>query len=166
MSSVASLLGGRSSTRREVIEVVERKKEDKTLDKLMGVRKQRISRFEQERNEAREAWRAARMDLRDVKERWRAAVQDAKDFWRQARDEFFQMATTSGQFRKAKAIYERMKTQAEQLHLESRQAVTPCRDTRQGYFAACQRVKDAYRQQEKLTIMCDEIRLSNRQEES
>lgn len=164
MSSQArSLLGARS--RREVLDVPEARVRDRSLDRLISVRKQRIDRFERECTEAREAWRAARLKLRELKARWRNALQEAKDFWRLARAEFFSMAITSGGFRKAKAIYERMKLQATQLHLECREAVLPCKDMRLEFFNARRRLLDANRQHEKLGMLRDEIRLMNAEKE-
>lgn len=149
--------GGRRS-KREVIDVPERKPEDKSLDKLLNVRKQRLDRLERERKDAREAWRETRQQLRTRKEEWRKALEDAKDFWIQARAEFFKMSTTSGQFRKAKAIYERMKSQAAQMQLECREIVKRCKSAKNEFFEARQRVLTANRQQEKLSILRDEIR--------
>lgn len=162
---MSSMFGGGRS-KREVIDVPESKVQDKSLDRLISVRKQRIDRFERERVEAREAWRAERMKLRDIKERWRIALQDARDFWQSARAEFFSMAMTSGGFRKAKAIYERMKREAAQLHLECREAVLPCKETRTEFFDARKRLLDANRQHEKLGMLRDEIRLLNVEREN
>lgn len=161
--SAQALLGGRRG-KREVIDIPEQKKKDKSLDGLIDVRKQRIDRLERERIEARHAWRDARARLRDVKQRWRCALQEATDHWRQARAAFLQMTTTSGQFRKAKGIYERLKTHAAQLHLECREAVAPCKATRTAFFEARRRVMDANRQYEKLGILRDELRLQNMEE--
>jgi hypothetical protein len=152
---------GQLRSKREVIDVPERKTEDKSLDRLIMVRKQRIDRYERERTEARDAWRTARLKLREVKTRWHEAVEASKDFWQQARAEFFSMAITSGGFRKAKAIYERMKTHAAQLHLECREAVAPCKDSRRAFFDARRRLLDANRQYEKLGMLRDEMKLLN-----
>lgn len=154
-------LFGRSRTKREVIDVPEQKKKDKSLDDLINVRRQRIARLELERNEALQVWRDVRRALHDVKLRWRDALQDTKDYWQQARAEFFRMTTTSGQFRKAKAVYERMKKQAAQLHVEARESVQPCKVAREEFFESRRRVKDANRQYEKLSILRDEMRLQN-----
>jgi hypothetical protein len=75
------------------------------------------------------------------------------------------MATTSGQFRKAKAVYERMKEEAAQLHLACREAVEAAKDKRRLFFAARRRVFEARLQQEKLIMMRDEIRSAQMQEE-
>ena len=164
MRSGQSGLGQRRS-KREVLDVPESKVQDRSLDRLISVRKQRIDRFERERTEAREAWRRARNELCAMKERWREAVQDAKDFWQQSRADFFSMAITSGGFRKAKAVYERMKKQAAQLHLEARESVRPCKATRLEFFDARRRLLDANRQHEKLGMLRDEIRLMNAERE-
>lgn len=163
---MAALAGfGSPRSKREPIEVAERKPEDKRLDKLLGVRKQRLDRLERERKEAREAWRAARAALREAKLRWRDAVQGAKDYWAQARKEFLTMTTTSGQYQKAKVVYERMKQAAADERVRCLESVEKCKTQRGNFFAARERAITANRQQEKLTIMRDELRRLNRQEE-
>jgi len=162
--AAASLIG-RPRSQREVIDIPDARKQDRSVDQLIVVRKQRIERLERERVEARVAWRATRQALREMKERWRDAVDAAQDFWQESRAGFFKMAITSGQFRRAKAIYERMKEDAAQLHLESRDAVAPCKTARAEFFAARSRALDAYRQHEKLSLLRDELRLLNAQQE-
>ncbi|HJV73237.1 MAG TPA: hypothetical protein VJ654_03370 [Noviherbaspirillum sp.] len=144
--------------RREVIDVPEQKVQDQSLDKLLKVRKQRLERLERERKEAREAWRKQRVELHDQKQAWRDAVQAYKDFWQEARASFYRLNLTSGQFRKAKAIYERMKKDAAQSHVECLEAVARCKKGRTQFFEAKRRVLQAHRQQEKLGILRDEIR--------
>lgn len=158
-------LGGRGRSQREVIDIPESRKQDGSIDKLILVRKQRIERLERERVEARLAWRASRQAMRDVKQRWRDALDAAHDFWKEARAGFFKMAVTSGEFRRAKATYERMKEDAAQLHLESREAVAPCKTARTEFFAARRRALDAHRQHEKLSLLRDELKLLNAQPE-
>jgi uncharacterized protein (DUF3084 family) len=153
------------SSRREVIDVPETRPADKSLDLLLKLRKQRIERYEQERRRTRVEWRQQRTELRDLKKRRRQALQDAKDFWKQARDQFLSMVTTSGQYRKAKAIYERMKQSASQLYEECQGAVSRSRLSRTAFFEACKALRDAQRQHEKLGMLRDEIRLLNRQSE-
>jgi hypothetical protein len=126
------------------------------------VRKQRLERLERERIEARQAWRASRADLREAKERWRTAVQDAADYWKEARAQFFRIATTSGEFRKAKAIYDRMKAEATELRLGCREYVKYAKAARSVFFEARVRALQANKQQEKLGILRDEIRLLNK----
>lgn len=158
MKTSASQTFGRPKPKREVIDILEEKAKDKSLDKLMSVRKQRLERYERERSEARQVWRNARAQLHQLIHSWRDAVIKASDFWQQERTQFFQMTITSGQFRKAKAIYERMKVQAEQLLLESRQAVHECRQKGRDYFIARKNLVDASRQREKLDMLRNEIR--------
>jgi hypothetical protein len=152
---------GRMS-KREVLDVPEIPRPDKEFDMLIKLRKQRVERFEQERSLAREEWRKKRAELRDLKERWRQAVQDAKDFWKLARDNFLGMVMTSGQYRKAKAIYGRMKEQASQLYMECQDAVKHCRTARTKFFDAGRKLNEARRQHEKLSMLRDEIRLLKR----
>lgn len=151
--------------RREVIDVPEKKIEDQSLQKLIFIRKQRLTRIEQECREARQVWRKARTEIGEAKERWRNALQESKDFWQESRKGFFAMAITSGQFRKAKAIYERMKAHAAQLHLECQEAVVRCKEKRTGFFEARKRVVEATLDLEKLGMLRDEIRLLTRQSE-
>jgi hypothetical protein len=166
MSGLGSQGGfGARRGKREVIDVIEPKAQDRTLDKLLNVRKQRIERFERERREAREAWRRSRQQLRDAKEAWRTAVQDAKDFWQAAREEFFRMSTTSGEFRKAKATYERMKGEAMELRLACNEFVSRAKAAGREFFASRLRLLQANKQQEKLSILRDEIRLMTKQSE-
>ena len=89
--------------KREVIEVAERKVPDKRLDQLLHVRKQRLSRLERERHEARQVWRRRREKFHAAKLRWREAVAKTQEQWQQARRQFLDMTITSGQFRSAKA---------------------------------------------------------------
>jgi hypothetical protein len=151
--------------RREVIEVPERKVEDRSLDKLLNVRKQRLDRLERERIEARKAWRKTRDELHEAKERWKFAEKETIEHWQQAREEFFRMATTSGEFRRAKGVYDRMKWEAKELKLACGEFVKRCKTARTGFFEARRRALDANKQQEKLGILRDEIRLLNKQPE-
>ncbi|WP_034300930.1 hypothetical protein [Herbaspirillum sp. RV1423] len=155
--NVAAGLGPRRG-KREVIEVAERKVQDKRLDQLLHVRKQRLSRLERECNEARSVWRRRRQKLHQVKQIWRDAVERTQSEWRTARQEFTNMTITSGQFRSAKAIYERMKKEAAQLYLDCQNELSRCRDAGRLFFAARLAVLTANKQQEKLSILRDEIR--------
>jgi len=158
-------LGRGGRVQREVIDVPETRFERDDLAKVIGVRKQRLGRLERESIEARNAWRDARDGLRAAKQAWRKALQDAQDFWKQARTAFLSMTTTSGQFRKAKAVYERMKSDAAGQRLKCKESVAACKDKRRMFFEARKRVMEAKRQQEKLVMMRDEIRLSRQKEE-
>lgn len=149
---------GRRRTRREVIEVAETKAQDKSLDKLMHVRKQRLERLERERREARESWRTARAVMREQKFGWRNARAAAKNFWIDARAEFLSMTTTSGEFRKAKAIYQRMQAHAAQLHTDALEAVKRSKMAREAFFDARFLAVEANLQQEKLKILREEMR--------
>ncbi|PFH10315.1 hypothetical protein BCF11_2733 [Collimonas sp. PA-H2] len=153
---------GRLRARREPIDVAEKRPEDKRLDKLMGVRRQRLDRLERERLDARQTWRDSRARLHQAKRGWRAALQEAQQYWRQARSSFFQMAITSGKFRQSKAAYDRMKQSASLQRLAACQLATSCKDDGRAFFAAHQVLADARRQQEKLTILRDELRASGK----
>ncbi len=163
---MAGLRGfGAAKSKREPVEVAEPKPQDKSLDKLLGVRKQRLDRMERERRDARTAWQSARADLREAKLAWRAAMDATREFWAQARKDFMSMATTSGNYQKSKAQYERMKLAAADERVLCMEALDQCRMRRSMFFAARKRVLAANRQQEKLTIIRDELRLLHQQEE-
>ncbi|GJI87655.1 hypothetical protein [Duganella hordei] len=149
---------GPKRSKREPVDVAERKPEDKRLDQLLHMRKQRLGRFERERNEARERWRGSRAALRKIKQRWQQALHQAKQQWMEARQQFLSMVITSGEFRRAKAAYERMKKEAAQLYLDCREQLQRSRRAGGEFFTACRRMLEASRQQEKLTVMRDEIR--------
>lgn len=163
---MAALAGfGQPKAKREPIDVVEPKPEDRSLDKLLSLRKQRLNRLERERRESRENWSDARAALREAKLQWRAAVQNTKDYWAQARKEFLTMHTTSGQYQKGKAVYERMKQAAADERVRCLEELEECKTKRSIFFEARKRVRTANLQQEKLTIMRDELRQLNHQEE-
>lgn len=152
--------------RREVVDVPEPRCPDQSLARLLHVRKQRLGRLERERNEARQEWRAGRASLRQRKEARRHAVSAAEEFWHSARDSFLQMVTTSGDLRKAKATYARMKEDAARLYLAWQEELARCDAAQRRYFGAAALVLAANRQQEKLGILNDELRqLAARQEE-
>ncbi|AIY39670.1 hypothetical protein LT85_0510 [Collimonas arenae] len=149
---------GRKRSKRELIDVAERKKEDKSLDKLIAVRRQRLDRMEFERLEARQQWRQQRARLRQEKQGWSDAVAQAQAYWQQARAGFFKMTTSSGQFRQSKAVYERLQQAAALLLQQAWQTVAACRVAGRAFFDANQQLSEARRQLEKLSILRDEIR--------
>lgn len=152
--------------RREVVDVPEPRRPDQSLARLLHVRKQRLGRLERERNEARQHWRACRAMLRERKLARRQAVTAAHEFWRAAREGFLRMTTTSGDLRKAKATYERMKEDAARLYLDWQEELARCDAAQRTFFDALACVLAANRQQEKLTILNDELRqLAARNEE-
>lgn len=153
--------GGKKRAKREVVDVPEPKAEDKSLDRLINVRKQRMDRLERERRESREAWKARLAELHDTGRSWRAAKQAATDFWLDARAEFLNMVITNRQYQKAKAMYQHMKDVAADWYLKCHEAVANCRAARNAFFAAKLAVIQANKQQEKLSILRDEIRLLN-----
>lgn len=149
---------GARPARREVVDVPERRPPDRRLDQLLHVRKQRLTRLERERNEARNEWRTRRRALNGLKRRWREAREQAQLQWQSARASFSEMSITSGDFRKAKAVYERMKKEASQLRIDCQEALRVCRLAGAGFFAARREVMQANKQQEKLSVLRDEIR--------
>ncbi len=145
-------------SRREVVDVAERRPGDRRLDQLLHVRKQRLGRLERERNEAREQWRQQRRRFKSEKQRWRKLQDQALGQWAEARAAFSGMTITSGEFRRAKAIYERLKKEAAQLHVDCQQLARQCRAAGKRFFAARELVMQANRQQEKLGVMRDQLR--------
>ena len=77
-------------SKREVVDVAEPRRPDRSLDQLLQVRKQRLGRLERERSSARETWRSSRQALRDYKLRKREAVSQAAQFWQESRARFLQ----------------------------------------------------------------------------
>ncbi|RAM67033.1 hypothetical protein RB25_07490 [Herbaspirillum rubrisubalbicans] len=144
--------------RREVIDVPERKREDRRLDQLLHVRKQRLGRLERERNEARQAWRASRNQLQQARQLWRDMLARTQEQWQQSRREFMQMTLTTGQFNRAKALYKRMQAESAQLYLRCQEWVERCRQARAVFFEARRKVLEANRQQEKLSVLRDQMR--------
>ena len=149
--ALAPFGGGR--LRPEAVEVVEPKRQDKRLSKLINVHKRRLERMERECIEARSAWRAQRVTVGEIKQQWRDAKQEAIDFWAQARAEFFRMEISSGKFRTAKAVYERKKLDAEKIHLQAREAALAAREAGRNYFECKQLLRVGHLRSEKLTIL-------------
>ncbi len=150
-------------SRREVTEVAEPKRPDRSLDQLLHVRKQRLGRLERERSSARENWRASRQALHDYKLRKREAMQKAAQFWLESRAQFLRMTITTGQFHVAKARHARMKEEAASLNLRCQEAVRTSRLAGARFFEALAEARRAQRQQEKLGIMRDELKALRRQ---
>lgn len=149
--------------KREVIEVAEPRKPDRSLDQLLHVRKQRLGRLEREQASARAGWRASRQVLRELKLRKREAAAQAAQFWQEARASFLAMTITSGQFHLAKARHARLKEEAAGLNLRCREALRECRLAGARFFGARAEARRAQRQQEKLGVMRDELRELSRQ---
>ncbi|SFF95540.1 hypothetical protein SAMN05518865_106270 [Duganella sp. CF458] len=143
--------------KREVVDVAEPKRSDRSLDQLLHVRKQRLGRLERERSSAREDWRRRRQALHDYKLRKREAVRQAAQFWQESRAQFLQMTITTGQFHVAKARHARMKEEAASLNLRCHEAVRESRRAGVRFFEARAEARRAQRQQEKLGIMRDEL---------
>lgn len=160
--------GGKSlvpRSKREVLDVPEARPPDRSLDQLLRLRKQRVERYEQERRQARENWREERALLRRRKQSRRDALAAAREYWQQARSQFIGMVMTSGQYRRAKAVYGRMKDAAAQLYLECQQAITRCRAARAGFFEADRELRAARLRHEKLSLLKEELRSINRRSE-
>ncbi len=157
---MSAAFGAGPRGKREVVDVREPKVRDKTLDRLIGVRKHRLERLERESRDARHAWRDARGQLRAHKLQWRDAVEAAQAFWREARARFFAMESSSGQFRAAKGGFNRLKLQAAQHLLEWRETLAACGAAGAAFFAARQRLFQAKHQQEKLNLFRDQLRLA------
>ncbi|TWC67318.1 hypothetical protein [Herbaspirillum sp. SJZ099] len=149
---------GARAGKREVIDVAEMKKPDRRLDQLLHVHKQRLSRLERERNEARQAWREIRQQLSGKKQDWRQLQSRAQSEWMSARTAFFSMGLTNADFKRAKSVYERMKLEAGEMRLACLALARTCRQAGTAFFAARDRVQGANKQQEKLTVLRDEMK--------
>ena len=155
----------RARGKREVVDVPEPRRHDDSLGKLLHVRKQRLGRLERERNEARQRWRGLRETLRARKLERRRVLAETAAFWQEARAAFFSMTTTSGEFRVAKARYEKMKEHAAACYLAWREELGRCDAAQRAFFDAQEAVRAAQRQQEKLGILRDELREQARRAE-
>ncbi len=139
--------------RRELVDIPEPKRQDKSLPKLIGVHKLRLELMERECLQARTAWRELRTNVARVKQDWRNAQQHARDFWADARADFFRMEISSGKFRTAKGAYERKKLEAERIHIQAREAAQRARRAGQAYFMHKQLVRAGHLRSEKLDIL-------------
>ena len=148
----------RGAVRREPVDVAEPRVPDRTLERLLGVRKHRLERLERAQRDAREQWRRGRGALRQARLLWRAARQDAADHWQRARQQFFAMETDSRQFRADQGGYERMKRDTGQRLLAWRDGAAAARAAGAVFFAAHRHLRDARRQQEKLDILRQHIK--------
>lgn len=142
---------------REIAEFSALRKPDTDLGQLISLRKLRIDRLEHEHNELRVKLQQAKSELHVKKMRWRAAVRASFEFWQSARQEFFMMSTTSGQFRQAKARYERMKKDASQKRLECIELLRPCLEKRKDFFLTKKNLNEARHQHEKLLLMQEQL---------
>lgn len=147
----------RNVVRREPVEVLEPRIPDRTLDRLAGVRKQRLERLERERRDSRSTWRQQRAALRLAKLLWRNARQATNEHWQQARQQFFAMETDSRQFRAAQGGYERMKRDTGQRLLVWRENAMASRTAGAEFFAAHRRLQNARKQHEKLDLLREHI---------
>ena len=146
------------SVHKLVLDVPEPVKRDNSLDGLMLVRKQRLRRLERECYSCRQEWRSQRQNLRERKKQWRAAQLDAEQYWQQARAEFFRMSLTSGEFKKAKSVYGKMKTAAALLRVEAKTQAEQCKTAGHDFFLKRQELAEAQKKNEKLQILRDEMR--------
>jgi hypothetical protein len=149
---------GAPKPKREVVDVIEPARQDRSLDQLVSVRKQRLGRLERERNEARRAWRGQRETLAATRQRHDDHRKQMEDDWREARSAFLKMSTTSGDYRVAKAVYERMKKEVAAKYLACQVDLKSCREGKRLFFDALEAVTAANKQHEKLSILRDEIR--------
>ena len=147
----------RTPPRREPVEVDEPRAKNRQLDPLLALRRHRVTRLEQERLQARARWRAQRGALRDAIASWRAASAHAGAEWQQARQAFFAMSCTSGQFRAARAAFERMQREAAALRAGACVAAANGRQAGRAFFGAMAIYRQAQRQQEKLQAVCDQL---------
>ncbi|MFB9241750.1 hypothetical protein IV454_18925 [Massilia antarctica] len=152
----------RRGHRREPVEVAEARVPDRTIERLLGVRKQRLERLERERLQAREHWRQRRGAQRLAKLAWREARHSAAAHWQRARQQFFAMETDSRQFRAAQGGYERMKRATGQRLLAWRESAGASRAAGAAFFVAHRHLREVRRQLEKLDILRAHIKAMER----
>lgn len=153
-----NMRAGARPARREAADLPEPGTPDRRLDQLLHVRKARLGRLERERDEARLRWRERRQALSALKLRWRRTRDEAQAEWQAARAAFTAMTITSGEFKKARAVYERMKKSAAQLRVQWQELRPICRADGAAWFAAREVVRQASRQEQKMTMLRDELR--------
>ncbi|MES2075947.1 MAG: hypothetical protein V4462_10070 [Pseudomonadota bacterium] len=158
--SVLATLAGRRATR-QAADVAEAPPPERGLEALCEVRRRRLERLEGERRAARAHWRALRLVLREAARRRRAALRDAEEDWGRAREQFFGMLATSGQFRRAKAAYQDRRDEAGVMRQACRDHAAGARLAGRDFFAACLRVREARLRRERLAMLRDALRLAD-----
>ena len=148
---------GRQTRRREAVEVAEPRRQDRQLDGVIRVRRQRQQRLERERGAALRQWRAARAALAEARRALRVQRGAAAEHWTRARADFFSMRSDSLAFRAAKSVYQRLQQQAEQGLLAWRQQRAAAADAGAAFFDARRAAALARLKQEKLQLLREEM---------
>lgn len=157
MKAAAHAAAGGRPRRREPVEVAEPARPDRRLAELGVLRGLRTAGAERLQQAMRGAWRRERAALRVAIEAWRAAERRTHREWSEARAAFFAMRSTSGQFRAAKARYERARADSALQAAAARGAVPGCRAAGRRFFAACAALAAARKRQEKLALLEQEL---------
>ena len=143
---------------REVQDVPEPVRKDCPLDKLVRIRRQRIEKSERDCLRARQHWRECRRQLRQQSQGSKDAESRAQQCWKKARKDFFDMSISSGQFKKAKAVFKKMQATAAEMRALAHAAVDESKLARTAYFKAKVNLAEARKQAEKLDLMSEELR--------
>lgn len=152
------LQAGARPRRREPVEVAEPVRPDRRLAELGRLRGLRTGAAEREQQVLRGAWRGQRAALRTAIAAWRAAEERLHKEWQEARAAFFAMRSSSGQFRAAKAVYERARRDSALARAAAQGQAGECRDAGRRFFEACERLRAARKRQEKLAMLDQELK--------
>lgn len=144
--------------RREPVDVPDPARPDPRMAELGRLRTLRTASAERAQLAQRGVWRAARESLRAQVAAWRAGEEKTLQDWLDARAAFFAMRCSGGQFRAAKAAYERGRREGTLARAAAREQAGVCRSDGRRYFAAGEEVRRARKRQEKLRILDQELR--------
>ncbi|AWL03531.1 hypothetical protein ACFOHT_05675 [Massilia oculi] len=144
--------------RREPVDVKDPARPDPRMAELGRLRQLRTASAEREQLARRAAWRTARAALHAAVAAWRAGEARTMRDWQDARAAFFAMRCSGGQFRAAKAAYERGRREGAVARAAAQEQVGACRADGRRYFAAGEEVRRARKRQEKLRILDGELR--------
>lgn len=147
----------RQPRRREPVELPEPARPDPRLAELGRLRALRSASAERQQQALRAAWRRERAALHEATGAWREADRRAHHEWGEARAAFFAMRSTSGQFRAAKARYERACADSALQRAALHQAVDACRVAGRSFFAACAALRAARKRQETFALLEQEL---------
>lgn len=144
--------------RREPVDLADPARPDPRMAELGRLRTLRTASAEREQLALRGAWRAARQGLHAAITAWRAGERQTQHDWQEARAAFFAMRCSGGQFRAAKAAYERGRREGALARAAALAQAADCRADGRRYFAAGDAVRQARKREEKLRILDGELR--------
>ena len=144
--------------RREPVDLPEPARPDPRMGELGRLRALRTAGAEREQLALRKRWRQERAALRQAVEAWRAGERRTRDDWQAARAAFFAMQCSGGQFRAAKAAYERGRQGGALARAAAQEQAAGCRASGRRFFAAGEALRQARKRQEKLRILDQELK--------